>query len=71
MVESKKVTLRDVAAMAGVSPATVSLVVQGKGNLKDETRKAVIQTIEASGYTRKISAQRNSKGAHLCLLLTT
>ena len=69
MAESKKVTLRDVAAMAGVSPATVSLVVQGKGNLKDETRKAVIQTIEASGYARKISAQRNSKGAQFALVV--
>ena len=69
MVGSKKVTLRDVAALAGVSPATVSLVVQGKGNLKDETRKAVIQTIEASGYARKITAQRNSKGARFALVV--
>ena len=69
MVVSKKVTLRDVAAMAGVSPTTVSLVVQGKGNLKEETRKAVIKTIEASGYARKTLVQRNSKGAQFALVV--
>jgi DNA-binding LacI/PurR family transcriptional regulator len=35
MSGSKKVTLKDVAELAGVSQATVSLVVQGKGHLKD------------------------------------
>lgn len=69
MAGSKKVTLRDVAAIAGVSPATVSLVVQGKGNLKDETRQAVIETLEASGYARKTPVQRNSKGAQFALIV--
>ena len=69
MAGSKKVTLRDIAAMAGVSPATVSLVVQGKGNLKDETRRAVIETIEVSGYARKTPDQRISKGAQFALVV--
>jgi DNA-binding LacI/PurR family transcriptional regulator len=69
MARSKKVTLRDVAEIAGVSPATVSLVVQGKGNLKDETRRAVIKSIEASGYSRKGPFVRNSKGSQFALVV--
>lgn len=69
MAGSKKVTLRDVAEMAGVSPATVSLVVQGKGSLKDETRRAVIETIEASGYSRKVPFVRDAKGAQFALVV--
>lgn len=69
MAESKKVTLRDVAELAGVSPATVSLVVQGKGKLKDETRQVVIKTIEASGYARRAPVARNSTGAQFALVV--
>ncbi|WP_371229206.1 LacI family DNA-binding transcriptional regulator [Roseovarius sp. 2305UL8-3] len=69
MAGSKKITLRDVAQMAGVSPATVSLVVQGKGNLKDETRQTVIETIEASGYARKAPVVRNAKGSQFALVV--
>jgi LacI family transcriptional regulator len=69
MAASKKVTLKDVAQMAGVSPATVSLVVQGKGNLKDETRQSVIRTIEESGYSRRSPTMRQAKGLQFALVV--
>lgn len=69
MAGSKKITLKDVAQMAGVSPATVSLVVQGKGNLKDETRKNVIKTIEDVGYARKAPSIRKAQGAQFALVV--
>ncbi|WP_127562866.1 MULTISPECIES: LacI family DNA-binding transcriptional regulator [Nioella] len=69
MTGSKKVTLKDVAEMAGVSPATVSLVVQGKGNLKDETRESVLRTIEETGYSRKAPSTRKVQGAQFALVV--
>lgn len=69
MSGSKKVTLKDVAELAGVSQATVSLVVQGKGHLKDETRKSVIKTIKQSGYARKAPATRKAQGAQFALVV--
>ena len=69
MAGPKKVTLKDVAALAGVSPATVSLVVQGKGNLKEETRRAVISKIEESGYARKAPAQRLDRGVQFAVIV--
>ena len=69
MAGSKKITLRDVAERAGVSPATVSLVVQGKGNLRDETRQSVIQMIEATGYARKAPPVRKTRGSQFALVV--
>ncbi len=69
MSGAKKVTLKDVAEIAGVSPTTVSLVVQGKGNLKDETRKSVIRTIEQSGYARSSTLFRQPKGTQFALVV--
>lgn len=69
MAGSKKVTLKDVAELAGVSQSTVSLVVQGKGHLKDETRESVIKTIEQAGYARQAPATRNAQGAQFALVV--
>ncbi len=69
MPSSKKITIKDVAKRAGVSPATVSLVVQGKGNLKTETRQLVVQAIEDTGYARKPSTARPSKGLQFAIIV--
>jgi LacI family transcriptional regulator len=44
------VTIYDVAREAGVSMATVSRVVNGNPNVKPQTRKKVLATIERLGY---------------------
>lgn len=69
MSSSKKVTIKDVAKQAGVSPATVSLVVQGKGNLKAETRQLVAQAIEDTGYARKPSTVRQKRHLQFAIIV--
>lgn len=44
------VTVRDIAAQAGVSPATVSLVINNKKGVSSATRDKVQQILNASGY---------------------
>jgi LacI family transcriptional regulator len=38
-------TIRDIAEAAGVSPATVSLVLNGKGGISEETREKVLAAV--------------------------
>ncbi len=45
-----RATLRDVAARAGVSPQTVSNVVNGTGRLSEPTRRRVLAAIDHLGY---------------------
>ncbi len=47
----------DVARYAGVSPSTVSLVLNGKGNISDATRNRVLQAVQELGYTRSVHAR--------------
>jgi len=43
MKKKKSFTIRDIAENAGVSPATVSLVLNGKGEISGETRARVLE----------------------------
>lgn len=58
-------TGRDVAALAGVSPMTVSRVVSGNGNVDPALRAKVLDAVEKLGYepNYNASAMRNPKGA--------
>lgn len=47
---SRPVTIRDVAALAGVSPTTVSHALNGKGRVAPETRERVFAAAERLGY---------------------
>ena len=46
----KKITIRDVAAAAGVSHQTVSRVINNRPDVAEETRRRVWQVIEELGY---------------------
>lgn len=50
-------TLHDIARLAGVSPTTVSLVLNEKGNISDETRIHVKEVIYRYGYKRRPSSR--------------
>jgi LacI family transcriptional regulator len=50
-------TISDVARRAGVSPATVSRVLQGAKNVRPDTRTKVEQAIEELGYVPSAVAQ--------------
>jgi LacI family transcriptional regulator len=54
----KRMTIREIADLAGVSIATVSRVLNGRDDVAAETREAVRRVIRDHGYT----ANRNARG---------
>lgn len=50
MKEKKSLTIRDIASAAGVSPATVSLVLNGKGDISGVTRARVFEAAASLNY---------------------
>jgi DNA-binding LacI/PurR family transcriptional regulator len=56
------VTMRDVARQAGVSPKTVSNVMNGYPYIREETRTKVLAAIDALGYQMNISARNLKSG---------
>jgi len=59
---SERVTIREVADLAGVSIATVSRVLNGRDDVSDETREAVTRVIRDNGYRANRSARGLSAG---------
>jgi LacI family transcriptional regulator len=57
-----RLTIRDVAQLAGVSVATVSRVVNGHGDVSTETREAVQRIVREHGYSTNRSARGLSGG---------
>src|SRR5438477_946826 len=57
-----RVTIREVAQAAGVSIATVSRVLNGRGDVSPETRELVSRVIREHGYTANRSARSLSAG---------
>ncbi len=55
-------TIREIAALAGVSTATVSRVVNGNGYVAEKTRDAVADVIRERGYTTNRAARALSNG---------
>ncbi|WP_425073571.1 LacI family DNA-binding transcriptional regulator [Sagittula sp. S175] len=56
--EKKPVTLRQVAERAGVSAATASLVLNGKGDISEPTRQRVLSAVRAMKYTPRTGRTR-------------
>ncbi len=63
------VTLKDVSKLAGVSPATVSLVLNNQPGVSEETRKKVLLAAEKLGYRPNIVARSLIKGKTNTVLL--
>ncbi len=62
----KKHNVRDVAKLAEVSPATVSLVLNNRQGVSEETRQKVLKTLEETGYhlqSRKKTDSPNETGS--------
>lgn len=53
----ERYTIRDVAALAGVSNATVSYVLSGKKKISEETRQRVLKVIEETGFVPDMNAR--------------
>lgn len=53
----KRVSIKDIAAVAGVSHPTVSRALRGQGRMSDETRARIIATAQEMGYTPNLVAR--------------
>ena len=51
------ITIRDVAKLAGVSPSTVSRVINGTVNVNEEKKKLVLKAIEETGFKPNLVAR--------------
>ncbi len=51
-------TVRDIAALARVSIATVSRVLNGKANVSQQTRQSVESAMQQAGFTPNVAAIR-------------
>ncbi|MEE4377920.1 MAG: LacI family DNA-binding transcriptional regulator, partial [Candidatus Competibacteraceae bacterium] len=58
----KRVTITDVAKLAGVSISTVSYALSNKRPISEETRRHIQQAIEELGYRPNPSAKRLASG---------
>ncbi len=61
-MNNDRITIRDVAAKAGVSHQTVSRVINNNEKVNDETRSKVVTAIEALGYQPNAIARSMAKG---------
>lgn len=62
-------TLKDVAALAGVSIKTVSNVVNGYGFVKAENRRRVEEVLKATGYRPNVGARNLRRGRTGCIAM--
>lgn len=53
----KELTIEDIAKKAGVSRSTVSRVLNGKANVRDDTRQRILDVIKATGYRPHAAAR--------------
>jgi LacI family transcriptional regulator len=61
-VSTQRLTIRQIADLAGVSIATVSRVLNGRNDVSDDTRDLVSRVIRENGYTASRSARGLSAG---------
>lgn len=66
-----KVTIRDVAKVAGVSKSTVSLVLQESPKVAERTRKLVWQALKETGYVPNAAARTLAAGKTRVIGLAT
>lgn len=70
MLSDTSITLEHVAKAAGVSPKTVSRVLNNEGNVREDTRDRVLKAIDELGYrpnaaARSLASNRSYLVAHL------
>lgn len=71
MTGHTRITIRDVAREAGVSVTTVSHALNGKGQIRDETRARIREIATSLGYrpSRAAQALRRSRTGTIALIL--
>lgn len=67
----QSVSIYDIAQIAGVSPASVSKILNGKGSFSERTRASVIAVAEREGYVPNLAAKGlRSSQSHAVGVLT-
>jgi LacI family transcriptional regulator len=67
--KSRGVTIDEVATLAGVSPMTVSRVMNGQGKVRDATRERVLQAVRQLDYTPNLAASSLAAAQHTRIAL--
>lgn len=67
--KGRAVTIDEVAALAGVSPMTVSRVVNGQGKVRDSTRERVMRAVRELDYTPNLAASSLAAAQHTRIAL--
>jgi len=68
MKNRKNPTIRDIAEVAGVSPATISLVLNGKGEISGMTRARVLEAVASLNYVPRTARSSAEPGETLRFL---
>ena len=67
----KKVNIKTISKIAGVSPTTISFVLNNKKGVSEETRQKVLQVIEEERYVPNINSRRLSLNRSFNIALIT
>ena len=70
MKNNKKITIYDIARLSGVSPKTVSRVINGGERVKHETYQAVMKVIDELSYVPNAYAQNLTKKETINILIS-
>ncbi|WP_314680650.1 LacI family DNA-binding transcriptional regulator [uncultured Granulicatella sp.] len=70
MKNNKKITIYDIARVSGVSPKTVSRVINGGERVKPETYQAVMKVIDELSYVPNAYAQNLTKKETINILIS-
>ncbi|MEI6101762.1 MAG: LacI family DNA-binding transcriptional regulator, partial [Eubacteriales bacterium] len=62
MIKSDKITIKDIAQMAGVSTAAVSYVINNKPGVNSDTRKKIQEIVTETGFSPNINSKRLAFG---------
>ena len=63
MTSKKRVTIKDVARIAGVTPQTVSRAFRNTEDISKETRERILQIASEMGYVQNASARSLRNGS--------
>lgn len=67
--KGQAITIDEVAAHAGVSPMTVSRVVNGHEGVRDANRERVMRSVRELGYRPNLAASALAAAQHTCIAL--
>lgn len=67
----EKLTINDIAKLAGVSTATISRVLSGKDKVKEETKQHVLSVIEEHGYEMQRKTRLSNNDSKTILVCAT